>query len=246
MTPKFFIIPILSFFTKVHSFTNGTLLPSYLCGPQGDGYPKSVGTLIPFLKLGNVDTHYNQFPPGAGTVPILINDGVNSRNGNALAPNAQQIIGSFHNGNPNTGYTTAIQNPVLIVPTDFNTGLVQPYFVILPDTWYNMSIVVNFPVFNDPKVALDGAFVYAIDTGTNQRIGTFIYTGNNMSPWYACSLNNLYPLNTGIVHNQLLSETPIYNNITWQSPLSITGSVKFIGAGVTDAGYGPFSATYQV
>ena len=67
-----------------------------------------------------------------------------------------------------------------------------------------------------------------------------------MSPWYACSLNNLYPLNTGIVHNQLLSETPIYNNITWQSPLSITGSVKFIGAGVTDAGYGPFSATYQV
>ena len=32
---------------SISAFTNGTLLPAYLCGPQNDGYPKSVGTLIP-------------------------------------------------------------------------------------------------------------------------------------------------------------------------------------------------------
>jgi hypothetical protein len=248
MNLKIFIISAFTIIRNVFSFTNGTLLPSYLCGPQGDGYPKSVGTLIPFLQLGNLGTPYNQFPPGNGTIPILINDGINNQLGNALAPNAQQIIGSFHNGNPNTGYTTATKNPVLIVPTDFtdfNTGNINPYFVILPDTDYNMSIVVNSPIFNDPNVALDGAFVYALDAGTGLRIGSFTFTGNNMSPWYACSLGNLYPFNTGIVHNQLLSETPIYSNIIWRSPRYFIGNVTFIGAGVTDAGYGPFSVTYQ-
>lgn len=233
---------------KVQSFTNGTLLPAYLCGLQNDGYPKSVGTLIPYLHLGNVNTAYNQFPPGEGTIPILINDGINSPNGTALAPNAQKIIGAFHNGNPITNYTTAVKNPVVIVPTDFTnmtTGIINPNFIILPNTLYNMSIVVNYPFFKCPNTALDGAFVYALDTGSNLRTGTFTYTGNNMSPWYACSLNNQYPVNTGIVHNQLLSESFIYSNLTWRSPNYIYGNITFIGAGVTDAGYGPFSVTYR-
>ena len=231
----------------VSSFTNGTLLPSYLCGEQGDGYPKSVGTLIPYLKLGNINTPYNQFAMGNGTIPILINNGINNQVGNALTPDAQQIIGSFHNGNVITNYITAIKNPITIIPTDFVdivTGTLNPSFIILPNIIYNMSIVVNYPTFNDPNIALDGAFVYAIDSVSNQRVGIFIYTGNNMSPWYACSLNNIYPINTGIVHNQLLSETSIYSNIAWQSPNIIYGNITFIGAGVTDAGYGPFNVTY--
>ena len=88
---------LLSFVNISTAFTNGTLLPSYLCGLQNDGYPKSVGTLIPYLKLGKKDTAYNQFPPGAGTVQILINDGMNTPVGNSLSPDAQQIIGAFHN-----------------------------------------------------------------------------------------------------------------------------------------------------
>ena len=247
MFSKIFIITLFIKNIIVHSFTNGTLLPSYLCGPQGDGYPKSVGTLIPYLQLGTINTPYNQFHPGTGSIPILINDGVNNQVGNALAPNAQQIIGSFHNGNPANGYIMTTKNIVTIVPTDFtnlNTGTVNPYFVISPNTLYNMSIVVNYPVFNDPNIALDGSFVYALDNGSNKRVGTFTYTGNNMSPWYACSLGGLYHPNTGIVHNQLLTEMPIYSNLTWLSPSVINGNITFIGAGVTDAGFGPFSVTY--
>ena len=120
------ILILFNIIQFAYCFTNGTLLPSYLCGDRNDGYPKSVGTLIPYLKLGDINTPYNQFPPGRGNVKILIDDGINNID-NALAPNSQSIIGSFHNGNPNTNYITATKNIVTIVPTDFtdlNTGLV--------------------------------------------------------------------------------------------------------------------------
>lgn len=113
------LLLLSSFVSSTYSFTNGTLLPHYLCGVLGDGYPKSVGELLPYLPLGNVKTPYNQFPIGEGTVPILIKNGVNNPDGNALASNAQKIIGSFHNGNPVDGYIVEKQNSVVIVPTAF-------------------------------------------------------------------------------------------------------------------------------
>lgn len=247
MIKLFFITTLLFINSYVNAFTNGTLLPSYLCGVQGDGYPKSVGGVIPFLKLGNVDTHYNQFAPGAGDIPIKINDGINLPAGNALAPNAQQIIGSFHNGRPETGYTTPITNIITIVPTDFTnlvSGVVDPNFLIYPGNIYNMSLIINYPNFNYPGIALDGSFVYAMDTITQKRVGEFTFFGDNMSPWYACSLNGLYPLNTGIVHNKLLTEETFYN-VVWKAPLEIVGYISFIGAGVSDYGFGPFSVQYQ-
>ena len=233
---------------SISAFTNGTLLPAYLCGPQNDGYPKSVGTLIPYLQLGEVKTPYNFFPPGAGNVPIQIVNNAYSTN-IALAPSAKQIIGAFHNGQPATNYTTALVNPIVIVPTDFTdfvTGIVSPNFKILPDTAYNMTIVVNLPAFNDPAIALDGAFVYAFDDVSQLRVGVFTASGLFMQNWYACTLNNQYPINTGIVHNQLLSETARYDGIVWQSPATLNGNITFIGAGVTDYGYGKFTVTYNI
>ena len=53
-------------------------------------------------------------------------------------------------------------------------------------------------MFNETGVALDGAFVYALDTVSNSRVGQFTLFGDNIQPWYACSLNNQYPPNTGI------------------------------------------------
>ena len=239
---------LLSFLKITSAFTNGTLLPSYLCGLQNDGYPKSVGTLIPYLQLGKITTAYNQFPPGEGTIQILINNGDNAPTGNALAPNAQQIIGSFHNGQPQNGFITASKNPITIIPTDFtdlNTGIVNPNFIIQTGVTYKLSIVVAIPTFNDPNTALDGSFVYAMDTITGERIGQFIDPGPNMKNWYACTLNGKYPDNVGIVHTQLLSETAIYGPILWKAPTYIQGNIAFIGAGVTDAGFGPFSNTYN-
>jgi len=237
----------ISLFTSsVYSFTNGTLLPAYLCGLPDDGYPKSVGGIIPYFKLGFIDTHYNVFPPGPG-FPIAINDGINSPTNNALAPNAQQIIGSFHNGQPQNNYINAIQNIITIVPTDYIdsvTGNIKIDFKIYPKTCYNMTLIVNYPTFNTTDIALDGAFVYALDTFTNERVGHFNFFGDNMQPWYACSLNNKFHPNTGIVHNTLLTENTYYN-VKWTSPNVIQGNISFIGAGVTDAGFGPFKTTFN-
>ena len=245
---KYLLLSFFSLLKTVHSFTNGTLLPSYLCGRQGDGYPKSVGTLIPYLKLGNVETAYNQFAPGAGSIPILINNGENNILGNALAPNAQQIIGSFHNGKPETDYITPLENPIVIVPTEFTNfqdGTVSPNFIIKSNSVYKFSLVVNSPFFNAPDIALDGAFVYALDIVSQERIGEFLSGGDKMAPWYACTLNGKFPPNTGIVHTELLVEAPIYNNIIWKAPKNFKGDVMFIGAGVTDDGFGPFKITYR-
>jgi hypothetical protein len=183
MIKRFFaFLYFFNIIPRVIGFTNGTLLPSYLCGQQGDGYPKSVGTVIPYLILGNNNTAYNQFPPGKGSIPIQIDNGNTNAFGNALAPNAQSIIGAFHNGNPDTNYTTPLKNPITIVPTDFtnfSTGLVDPSFIIIPNTYYNMTIVVNYPVFNFNNTALDGAFVYALDTITNNRYWCNILNDND-------------------------------------------------------------------
>jgi hypothetical protein len=233
----------------VSAFTNGTLLPSYLCGPQGDGYPKSVGTLIPYLILGGTaDTEYNQFPPGLGTVPIQIFDGTNLQ-GNAIAPSAKQIIGAFHNGQPQTNYTTAMKNPVWLCPSNANFMTGAANYTIAPGQEHNFALVVHDGVygagFNPAGVALDGAFMYAIDTKTNQRIGAWKNAGPQFSAWPACNLNQQFSLSVGIVHNALISENPSVTNLIWVAPRDIQGTVKFIGAGVTDLGYGPFSVEFN-
>ena len=241
-----FVLTTYFIYNSVFAFTNGTLLPAYLCGQQDDGYPKSLGGVLPFLKLGFQNTHYNVFPPGAG-FPIVINDGINSPANNALAPDAQQIIGSFHNGSPQNNYITAITNIITIIPTDFidySTGNVNIDFKITPNTCYNMALIVNYPFFNSTGIALDGAFVYALDTVSKLRVGQFTYFGDNMQPWYACTLNNKYPQNTGIVHNMLLTENTFYQ-VIWKYPEIIHGDISFIGAGVTDAGFGPFNVIYK-
>ena len=64
---------LLSFVNISTAFTNGTLLPSYLCGLQNDGYPKSVGTLIPYLKFQQ-DRNVLNFPQQTGHRFFYINN----------------------------------------------------------------------------------------------------------------------------------------------------------------------------
>lgn len=32
------------------AFTNGSLVPAYICNPQADGLPKSFGQLLPYTR----------------------------------------------------------------------------------------------------------------------------------------------------------------------------------------------------
>lgn len=38
-----------------YAFTNGSLIPSYICNPVPDGLPKSLGELIPFTVKDQCD-----------------------------------------------------------------------------------------------------------------------------------------------------------------------------------------------
>jgi len=231
---------------QAEGFSNGTLLPGYLCGPPTDGLPKSVGTLLPYLQLGTALDNYNQFAPGNGTIPIqVLQDPAN--NVGAFPPTAKQIIGSFHNGQPDTGYITATKNPIVVVPTaGTNTLTGAGKYVITPGVIHNLTLVVNSPAFNPAGIALDGAFVYAIDTATGGRIGSFISAGAAMTNWSACVLrhNDLSP-SVGVVHNQVLSDCASYGGLLWRAPDRIIGTVQFMGAGVTDDGYGPFATVWN-
>jgi hypothetical protein len=35
---------------QVSAFTNGTLVPAYICNPVDDGMPKAFGQLLPYLR----------------------------------------------------------------------------------------------------------------------------------------------------------------------------------------------------
>eukprot|EP00475_Leptophrys_vorax_P009124 TRINITY_DN159_c0_g1_i1.p1 TRINITY_DN159_c0_g1~~TRINITY_DN159_c0_g1_i1.p1 ORF type:complete len:380 (-),score=95.11 TRINITY_DN159_c0_g1_i1:164-1303(-) len=248
----------------VRAFTNGTLLPSYLCN-NPDGYPKSAGTLIPFLQLGTAADNYNQFPPGNNTaVPIVI--GANPPvAGAAIAPTARQIVGAFHNGgaqedaNGNTilpqVYEKSSAQPVWLAPMNANaiTGQVETAngYLITPGLVHQLVVASHCPApdirgFNNGGVALDGFFAYAVDTGTGQRVGSWVNVGPTMTNWYACAIGANVSASVGIVHNQLVSGNSNVAGLTWQAPANITGLIKFVGAGVSDCAFGPFNITYNV
>jgi len=232
------------------AFTNGTLLPHYLCGAQGDGYPKAVSTLIPYLQLGSTADTYVEYPPGNSTsFPIQIPGTATT---GALAPSMQQALGAFHNGQATaaTPYVTGLTNPVQLVPSTANTISGNGNYVISPGQTYTFAAVVNSPAYNCQGVGLVGLFMYALDTGTNQRVGTFINAGAYMTNWSSCLVGtNSMSTSVGIVHTQPIwpygTVHAAYSGITWQAPATISGEIKFIGAAVTTYGYGAWSTTYN-
>jgi len=225
-------------------FTHGLMLPNWLCGLANDGYPKAVSTVLPFLRLGTAIDNYNEFPIGNGTIPITLEqNGVTT--GAHPAP-ASQLIGGFHNGNASYGnFTKGVTNPVLLVPSTASpiNGSFSN-FVIAPNTNYSFAMAVNAIGFNNAGEALDGGFAYAMDTVTGNRVGQWINVGSTFSVWPACQINTNV-VAVGIVHNQVISGVSSIDQLIWQSPPSISGTIKFIGAGVTDGGYGAWSVEFN-
>jgi len=101
------------------------------------------------------------------------------------------------------------------------------------------DLMVPDPV-NTP---IDGAIVYGWSVALAQRVGMFVSTGTNMQIWAACGQNLM-----GLVHNQLLSDTGVYTGLVWRAPpqLPIGTNITFMGAAVTDNGYGAHSTNIIV
>jgi hypothetical protein len=56
-----FVAAALAAVFQALAFTNGSLVPSYICNPTPDGLPKSYGQLLPFtsLQLGTIAFNAN-------------------------------------------------------------------------------------------------------------------------------------------------------------------------------------------
>jgi len=229
------------------------MLPPYLCGPATDGLPKTVGGVVANLLLGSSLDMYNQVPPGNGTTPIMVGTNTISATGVftaspgiAEAPPASMIFGAFHNGNASTNYVLPTTNPAVIVPANsinVTSGALNTGFVITPGQTYTLAIVTNAPSFNDKNSPVDGFFVYAMDTATGNRVGTFIQTGSLFHYWSACNLDGTNA-QVGIAHTNLVNSSS-YSGITWQAPATMKGTIMFVGAAVTNGGYGPVAITYN-
>jgi hypothetical protein len=44
------VLSVLATAVRVSAFTNGTLVPAYICNPQADGLPKAFAELLPFVR----------------------------------------------------------------------------------------------------------------------------------------------------------------------------------------------------
>jgi hypothetical protein len=243
----------------VRAFTNGTLLPSYICNDL-DGYPKSAGTLIPYLLLGTAADNYNQFPPGNATNPIIAFGDNVVPNVTAVAPTATAIIGAFHNGgaqldangNPVVPvvYETATLNPVWLAPNTSNPSTGAGDYTIKLGQINTFVVAAHCPApdprgYNNAGVAIDGFMAYAIDTATGQRIGTWVNVGPTMQAFYACNPKGNAFATVGVVHNQLLSCNSNVAGLTWMAPANVKGTIMFKGAGCSDCAFGPFSVIYN-
>jgi hypothetical protein len=255
------ILAVLGFSAQsVRAFTNGTLLPSYLCNDP-DGYPKSAGTIIPYLQLGTAADNYNQFPPGNATKPIIAFGDNVVAGVTAIAPTARAILGGFHNGGAQligqtlatpVVYEKASTNPVWLAPSSSNpvTGQNAGGYTITPGAVHSLVVAAHCPApdfrgYNNAGVALDGFFAYAVDTGTGARVGSWINVGDTFTNWYACNPQNTSSASVGIVHNQLASGCSNVAGLTWQAPATIKGLIKFVGAGCSDCAFGPFSVIFN-
>ena len=66
---KLFNILLLSFIQISTAFSNGTLLPSYLCGPPNDGFPKSLGGVLKYFHEEGADLYIANIHQQNSTIP---------------------------------------------------------------------------------------------------------------------------------------------------------------------------------
>ncbi|KAI8618828.1 hypothetical protein BC830DRAFT_1106803 [Chytriomyces sp. MP71] len=216
-----FIAYSLIFALQVSAFTNGTLLPRYLCGPANDGMPKSLGGVLKFAKF-NKDT------------PLAFNADPNNNLAMTAATmsdspvNTAFMLASFHN----TLNSIEAQTNVIAITSNAVLTPGQPFPLILS------SRAADLP--------LDGAMIYAQDANGN-RLGSFSDAGATFSPFPGCG-QDAQGNNFGVVHHQIVADNGVYSQLTWNAPATLKAGdvITFKGLAVDDNGFGTHESTFTV
>jgi hypothetical protein len=147
-------------------------------------------------------------------------------------------------------------NVVWIAPNNADINTAKGNYIITPGMEHTFALVVNCLQmsvdagkvygFNADGVHLTGFFAYAMDTGTGERIGSWVNVGSKLTNWSACNLNGKYSNSVGIVNSDEITDNPSLGGLIWKAPAQIVGNVRFIGAAVTDCGFGKIDLVYNV
>ncbi|KAJ3075384.1 hypothetical protein HDU98_008338 [Podochytrium sp. JEL0797] len=195
------------------AFTNGTLLPPYLCGPPGDGMPKSLGGVLNFAVF-NKDTPL-AFNPTAGNNLMMTAATMNT------APvNTAFMLASFHN---TINSIAAMQNVITVAATAPLTA----------------GAAFAMTLSSRGGIPLDGTMIYAQDMATGARLGSFTDTGATFSPFPGCG-QDANGNNFGMVHHQIVSATGTYTQLAFNAPAALTAGqvIAIKGLAVDDMGFG--------
>ncbi|KAJ3126916.1 hypothetical protein HK100_010016 [Physocladia obscura] len=210
-----FLVASFLFATSTYAFTDGRLLPSYLCAPPNGPLPYSLGGVlkrtvfnmdIPLAFNTNATENIQNVPQG----PTV---------NNVTIPDTAYILASIHS---TLNSIEPLQNTVQLTTTvPLQPGVPLPLLI--------SSGNVNNNV--------DGLLIFA-ELPSGKRVGTFADAGGIFAAFPGCGTHNGKPL--GFVHTQLVSDNSTYSQLSFLPPKHLKkGDVVAIhGLAVQDGGFG--------
>lgn len=231
------LILIILFINNTYAFTNGTLLPSYLCNlkAQAQGAPKSLADIIPFLTDSFTATNIS------ATKSVNLTDPTTS-----ITTNGSTIISYIHHQKV---WPFSAQN---LCTAKLSTDLLSLHSPV------NITVSAI-----DQTQSIVGLMVWVQQTSNSNipvKIGKWIVPGRNMTiyPWLCNSEDDI---GQTIVHETALHKAaPVdlkYSspNMTWMPPCQLPKDtqVQIQGICVTQAprgviggGFGRFNINVTV
>ncbi|KAJ3030417.1 UNVERIFIED_CONTAM: hypothetical protein HDU68_009121 [Siphonaria sp. JEL0065] len=221
------VVVLIALLHRALAFTNGTLLPEFLCGSNDPLLPNSLGVVLDHSNFDrNTSLAFNN----------AANDNINVANNTATTPpkrgfNTAYLLASFHNSQNSLDSATNILR--ITSNTTLQSG--KPFPIIISS--------------RSPGIPLGGALIYAVlGSDFQTRLGSFTDAGVKFSPFPSCGKDAASGAYFGVVHNQLISVTGIYAHLSWNAPASLIDGQIIVMKGliVDDLGFGTFSASFTV
>ncbi|KAJ3021780.1 UNVERIFIED_CONTAM: hypothetical protein HDU68_009451 [Siphonaria sp. JEL0065] len=212
---------LIIFSNPALAFTDGRLLPRYLCSPTTDGLPKTLGSVLQYTTMNK-------------NTPLSINkdatNNIDTKTSINGIPNTAYLLASFHNS------LNSIDDQTPNVISITSQSALTPETKSLPLTLSSRN-----------GTSLSGCMIYAQDEqGT--RIGSFADSGSVFSEFLGCGVDSLGRA-FGVVQNQIVSASGVYGGLVWNVPeggLEVGKVVLFKGLGVDGVGFGVFEVKLVV
>jgi len=212
--------------SQVSAFTNGSLVPSYICNPTPDGLPKAFAQLLPYTRKNAAviafDANKND---NDNNVPLL------KQTSTSLIGNSAYILASFHD---------SLNNLNAVNGNGIQVTLASGKQIIAGQA---NQLTLNTGSSN---VQLLGVLAYARDAnGVPEGSYTDKGTTNTFVQFAGCGTNKQGQTN-GIIQQTGVSATNTYTNLFYNAPANAQGTVTLAGLSVTKAGFGVWNFTFPV